>query len=193
MYDIQGTVTDPNQGIPVQGATVRLSAQELSNGTFSSSYATLATTTTSSSGTYSFQVSNRNIVDYKIEVSKSNYFEVEETFSPESMSPEIINTRNYSVLPQGYANFHISHTTPHDSTDSFIYQNVAGYLQCSTCCNHDIISLPGENVDTTYTCMVYGHTYLKYNYFVTENQSVTTVTDSIFITSFDTAYRTIEY
>ncbi len=184
-----GTVYDPQIGSSVSGASVKLSVQEVSSGTWSSNYNTLGTTTSGSGGEFSFTFDHRNAVDYRVEITKSGYFGSTVSINPEDLSTDNTYNATYNFYPQAWFQVNIKNAAPYDADDRILYQTLA----CEECTYDLLISLEGTNVDSTITDMLYGNRWIKFEWYVTKAGATFPYRDSVFCGVGDTAYYQLNY
>lgn len=193
MITIQGTATDSRSGSPLAGVTVSLKVKEVSGGTFSNSFTTISSTTTSSSGAYSFTFENRTAAEYKLVTTKSLYFSKEQVKNPDHLSTSNPNTWNAVMDPQAWYNINIVNASPYDSFDEIIYQHTEGTTNCAGCCSPNAITYTGMAVNETIDCMLIGDTWLKFQWLVTKASGSVLFMDSVYCTSGDTTYYSLNY
>jgi len=188
----QATVVDPISNQPVSGANVAFRAQQITDGVWSSAFTTLASGTTDGNGVYTANFEKGTVVEYRVEIDKSDFFSDAFTISGDAISTESTYTETYSLYSEAYLNVRIVNSNPFDANDEIRYQKVNN-TGCSFCCSNTLLDLDGENIDTTFTCPMYGGTKSVYNWFVTKNGNLTTFSDSVVCTPADTTFITISY
>jgi len=189
---ITGNVSDPNQLTTVAGASVVLSGQELSGGTFNNNFNTLASTTTNGNGHFEFLFERKTIAQYRIRVTKEGYFENTILITGDAVQPDAVFNVNIEAIPKAYYALSLENTSPIDDDDRISYRNTNADLDCS-CCNNQTITMLGTAVDTSYTCVHQGAKWLKYYYEVEKNSNTNSFIDSIFLMPFDTASNHVTY
>lgn len=189
---ITGNVSDPNQLTMVVGASVVLSGQELSGGTFNNNFNTLVSTTTNGNGHFEFLFERKTIAQYKIRVTKEGYFEKTILITGDAVQPDATYNVNIEAIPKAYYEIHLENVNPIDDLDRISYRNINADLECD-CCNNQTVTLFGITIDTSYICVHQGAKWLKYYYEVEKNSITNSLVDSIFLTPFDTISEHVEY
>ena len=189
---ITGNVSDPNQMMTVAGASVVLSGKELSGGTFNNNFNTIASTATNGNGDFEFQFERRTISQYRIRVTKEGYFEKNILITGDAVQPDVTYNVNIESIPKAYYKLRLENSNPFDDTDRITYRNTNAELACN-CCNDQNVTILGMAVDTTYTCIHEGASWLKYFYEVEKNNNTNSFIDSVYLIPFDTTANHITY
>ena len=177
---IKGIVADPNVGA-IGNASVQLSVQEIVGGVWSTTFTSIASTTTSSSGAFEFNFDNRSAVEYRVEVLKDNHFGVQSMINPQSLSPETPLNVNIDMYSQAWLRVNIKNTSPVNSDDQLLYTQTGGVNNCSQCCTNVEREFNGELVDTSFICPLYGNQTAHYTLIETKNMVSSSTLDSIFL------------
>ncbi len=191
---INGTVYDPNTKTYVSNAHVTLSASMVSSGFYNSNYTEVASTTTDGSGAFSFNFDKLKSAGYRIYISKENYFDNTIDIDDASVVAGTPYTAKYDLYQIAWMKLHVTHTTPHDSSDYIAYDySSTGLPTCFGCCSNNIFKAYGMTYDTTLRCKTYGSRYMKINWHVIMFGWDALQSDSVFCTPFDTTLYTINY
>lgn len=190
--NIQGRILDSSNSNGVSNATVRLSQQVLSDGTFSSIFQPVGTVSSSSNGSYSFEFPRDAASEFKIEVEKDNYFFKEVSINPDNVPVGSAYTANIGIAPMAWVRYTIQNVNPISSADEASFQYINANFECQ-CCNNDLHSFEGMSVNESEKCLLEGNFYLKYRYTIDKDTIDLTVIDSVYCTAFDTTYISIEY
>ncbi|MFP5470398.1 MAG: carboxypeptidase-like regulatory domain-containing protein [Bacteroidia bacterium] len=189
---LSGNVNDQNFGKKVNGASVSISSKKIENGSYNTSYKPIATTTTDVNGNYTFTFTRETVIDYKLVVSKENYFTHEEIISPDDVSTENGNIANVSFIPQSWIKVHIANENPINSDDRVDFSFYENTYNCEDCCNTLPITLYGKNVDTTYKCITWANKIVKHQALVYKLQ-ISVKNGEIFTPHGDTAILEFSY
>ncbi len=189
---IQGVAHDSRQNIRIENATIKLSRQVLSNGTFNSSFELVEEQQSTSDGGFLFEFDRKNVVEYKIETSKSDYLSRTILINPDLVKPGEIFFEGIEMISLATVNVRLKNDSPFDVEDEIIFQNVNTNYDCD-CCDNSIIVLGGMSVDTSITCSIYGDTWHRYLYTVTKDGSSETLIDSIFCNALQETSFEINY
>ena len=187
-----GNVSDPNFNQPVAEAVITLSSKNIENGSYNSNYKTVATTTTDVNGSYSFTFVRENVIDYKLTVTKNNYFSHEEIIIPDKLTTENGNVFNVSFIPQSWIRLHIVNENPTNTSDRLDFSFYENTYDCDYCCATLPITIYGESVDTTFKCATWANKTLGYQALVYKTQ--TSIKKGTIFTPFgDTAVLEFSY
>lgn len=168
---LSGNISDPNFNKKVSGASVTLLSKKVENGAYNTNYKTIATTTSDVNGNYSFTFTRETVIDYKLQISKENYFTHEEIISPDDISTENGNIIDISFIPQSWVRLKITNTNPYSANDRLDFSFYENTYDCESCCNTPAITLYGNDVDTTFKCTTWANKYLKYQAIVYKLQT----------------------
>lgn len=171
-----GKISDSGTGQGISGATVKVSYQEYSTGTFSSAYKSLGEIQTSGDGSWSLSFTKPNVVSYRIEVTKADYFSILENINPENVTTDY--TKNYTLVPYAFFNVNIKNVNPINAQDKIQFQLTSEGNECSACCNNSLKTMVGETVDTNFYCMKTGDRMVKFQWIVTKSSNTVTFKDS---------------
>ena len=189
---INGIVQDPNLALVLSSASIQLAAKEISGGTFNNNFNTVANTSTNSNGQFSLTFERKTVSEYRIRVSKNGYFEKEVFITGDAVQPDSPYNVSIEAIPQAFYSLRVQNTNPIDDSDRISYRNTNADLECS-CCTNQTVTLIGQQIDTSYTCVHEGAKWLKYYYEVEKNGNTNSFIDSIFLTAFDTTSNHIQY
>jgi hypothetical protein len=186
---IEGTVTDPNSGVKVEGVTVVFSSSKITNGVFNSGYTEIGRTTTDASGKFYFEQEEERTSGYRISMSKPGYFTVSKDISGTDIIAGTLFAPTYEIFPVAYIKLHVRNYTPIDENDIISYTFTSGYLGCYECCDNSLRFGYGTNIDEWLKCKTYG------NQNVTIGWTVTKIASSMFYnaTVYAIAHDTITY
>lgn len=189
---IQGRVIDNSTGNGVSSASVRLSQQVLSDGTFSSIFQPVGTVNTSSNGSFNFEFPREAASEFKLEIEKQNYFSREISINPDNVGVGSAFTINPAIAPMAWARYTIENANPLSSADQATFQYLNASFQCD-CCTNELMTFTGMAVNESEKCLLEGNFYLKYRYTVDKDTIQLNVIDSVYCTAFDTTYISIQY
>jgi len=191
MYKIQGTVTNGLDNTPMQSAAVVLSQQVIANGVYNSNYTPAAETTTGTSGAYSMEWDRTNSNGIKVVASYPEYISKTIYINPADLVVGEAYTQNLTIQPQAFIEVRAINTDG-ASTDYFELTWINADFDCSCCSNNTQIGFSGA-VDTSYTCKLYGNTWLYFDKTFETALQDTTIRDSVFVPAFTTSYLEFNY
>lgn len=156
MIEVRGTIVENYVGGNIGSASVVIQGKGVNTGIYSTGFTDLATTTSNADGSFFLEFEKKPYSEYRIIVSKSNYF------------PELVNVSSSEIDGSSYngqiklnavaaLHFVIKNVNPTSADD---YINLVITQQpavCSDCCPTSQINLPGISVDTSFYCTTHGN------------------------------------
>ena len=189
----KGTVNDPNLHQPVANARVTLSSSSVSNGFYNPNYNDIATTTTLSDGSFSFEFDKQKSAGYRVYISKDNYFDNTIDIPESDITAGSAYTPTYALYPAGFITLHVKNVSPFDTTDMIAYSFSSVQTSCFQCCSNATVKGYGTHYETTSSCRTYGANYVRINWHVFKFGSDVSYSDSVYCTPFDTTYYQLLY
>ena len=177
-----------NQG-PLEGATVTLKQLEVSNTVTTSLYDNAGSAITNSQGFYEMMFERKKVSEFKVELKKDGYFSQDVVISAGDVSSENTNTLNYEMDAKTWVNFDLENTGVSDPSDEFLIILYKYRTGCEFCASQDYNYFHGE-VDTNFQVNTTAGGYFKFTY---SKIGVTSYTDSVLLTPFDTINYVIDY
>jgi hypothetical protein len=196
VISVVGKISDPNQNNKaVQSATITIYSKKVSGGSFSNNYALITSVTSNSSGNYELNFERENAIDYKIVISKENYFSTDEIINSDEFSTESNNVINYNLYPKAWVKLRIVNDNPVNSNDrvDFNYLNSDLLQDCESCCTSQIKTFFGEVVDETFMCETWAFKTIGYQALVTKLNLGTVKNGSFSTSQGDTTFVTFAY
>jgi hypothetical protein len=185
---VYGRITDYYSGQPIANAEVKI----ISRNTISSPfvYDTIESTSTNDNGEYdiTFHGRREDYISYGIFINKqpegyrdSFYDRIKKKHS---------NHLNFDMKGNAYLKVHVKNVTPYDNNDRI---ELAAIIYKSSGLGDYVGN--GTNVDTNvlFSTKGQGSLYVKLEWLVSKNNNVKEYIDSIYCTSFDTAYYSLNY
>ncbi len=188
-----GSVFEPNTKTNVSDAKVVLSAQLIESGTWNTNFTVLKSVSTDSEGNFKLETESQRVSNYRITISKNNYFENYFNINPENIKNGETYEDNYEIYSSSTININIKNTYPVDSLDKFGY-SIDGQLSlCSDCCSGTEKIYTGTTVNETAICKLPGHQTIKINYYYIKGGNTTVKSISKYIPEFETTNVNILY
>lgn len=177
-FTIKGIITDATFNSVLTNASVSL--YQIPAG--GSKKELISSTTLDLNGSYSFTFKRDKMDKYILNISKNNYFDLEETIHFSSLTIENDNVRNYSTTAKSWVKLRFYNNNP-NQFDELKFTKQQGKSSCSECCLSTEQYLYGA-IDTSIYCINDGNTIYSYLYEVsgTTNLGV----KSLETTAFDT-------
>lgn len=182
-YTLKGTITDNTFSTGLSNANVYL--YEIAAG--GGDETLIGQSILGSDGTYTFTFDRTKAESYRIVVTKSNYFEIDEIIYQSSMTSKEDNVRDFSTTAKAWARVHLSTTNP---SGHLRILKTKGKVGCSECCPDGEIDFIGP-IDTVFYCINDGNTLYEYNYYNLFSSQVGFITTST--VAFDTTDLVFNY
>jgi len=192
MFALEGTVKNARSGAGLSSASLELSQQEIASGTFNDNFVHAGHTLSDGSGFYRLDFARESVVEYKLEVEKTNYISREFSFVPVDFSIGNATTQNIALYPEAFIVVHLHNDAPTFENDVMKFRFDQVNFDCQ-CCMGGWVQQNGEAVDSSFSCRLYGETWLKYVREITSGLSDTLMEDSIWCPSFITTQLDISY
>ncbi|OFX44549.1 MAG: hypothetical protein A2046_12000 [Bacteroidetes bacterium GWA2_30_7] len=187
-----GQIYDNEQNIPLQNVKVVLSGKKIESGTWSNAYSNLGSTISDAQGNYSIDIENIKVSDFKIELSKDNYFQHFAEYKTDEISKGD-NVFNFRLHSKAFIKLFIKNTSAFNNQDLFTYKIANFQNNCFECCTDSSFTYTGQNIDIIKKCSTYGAYNLIINYSVKKNNVLKEYSDSILTIPFDTINHYINY
>ncbi len=192
VHILEGTVTDGRTGSGLSGCFVEVEQQVLSDGTFGGVFNSAATSSTNASGGYAMEWERENMVEVRLVVERTDYIEKTINLNPNDFNPDEAVTQNVELFPEAYVQVDITRNIPGANSDQFDFRFDNANFDC-VCCNNNWKSIAGATADTTFSCRLYGDTWLKFKKQIFTAELDTIITDSIFCPRFQTSTIQIDW
>lgn len=179
-FILMGKVTDARTGSPMSNANVLIEQQLLEGGNFSGFYSTAVEGKTDASGHYHLEWENQNIVEARVTVSSSGYITRSADLNVSVLAPGKEVNQNLDLFPEAFVSVRAIKSGVHPNATQFNFRFENALFDCS-CCNNDWRNYSANVTDSTFTCRVYGDTWLKYRYEVLSSPDDLLLRDSIYI------------
>ncbi|MFO0495604.1 MAG: carboxypeptidase-like regulatory domain-containing protein [Flavobacteriia bacterium] len=184
-FVIKGLVSDATFSQPLSNATVKL--YQIPVG--STEEVLIASSKTDAQGNYTFSFPREKMEKYRLLISKSNYFLIDEIIYFSELSLESDYIENCSTTAMSWAKLTFHNLNP-QAVDHLQYIKQSGKNGCMECCPTSYQDYYGS-LDTSIYCINDGNTDYSYLYWVlgTSDQGSRTV----FTTAFDTSEVILNY
>jgi hypothetical protein len=180
-FTIKGKVTDARNGSGLAGVTVKVEKQSVQNGVYTNTYQRALTTTTGDDGHFEGSWERETFASLKLLAEKTRYIPIETILTEQEIGSGEIN-KNITMHPEAFANLRFIHNgTSSDDRISFNYTNTN--FVCA-CCQPGWKTIVGAQVDTTFSCKVYGDHWLVFEVITHINNVDSSYTDSLFCPAF---------
>ena len=189
---IQGKVNDDILGGTVAGVEVELEVQILEGGIFNSTFQPLDSQTSAADGSYGFSFDRENAVEYRLTTSKDGYITRQKGINPDNLAPGEVLDLDLSVVPRATFEVTLQSAWPNNEFDYIKFKNLGTDFVCA-CCDGTEQTFPGTSVDTTFSCDLYGETWLKYFVEVDKDSVFYSYIDSLYCPAFETSSIQITY
>jgi len=191
-YSIQGKIVNARTGAPILGVIVKMQQQVIENGIFTGLYTDAAQTTTDGAGNFLMTWTRENIAAFRLALDKDLYIPRDIDISTSSLGANDVFTYNAQLFPEAFISVHIKNELPANLIDQFNFRFDDTHFDCN-CCNDDWKYFSGDNIDSTFTCRIYGDSWIQYERDIQTFEQDTTILDSLFCPSFITSELELNY
>lgn len=188
---IRGSVVDYRHNAGVSGVSVRLDEQAIQGSTASGAYSRAAEASTDANGDFELNFDRKNALDYRITLTKEGYFSKQFNVNPDQVVPGEIHEVYEDIIPEATIQVKVVNTNPESDEELMRFRKLNAFFEC-VCCHNDFYDFYGADVDSTFSCKLYGDYNLTYVYTVDREEEVNVV-DSIYCPAFHTTELLIEY
>jgi hypothetical protein len=185
-YRLSGLLLDPNQKIPVAGATVEIWTQQIKSGIFEANYQLASEQVTDIEGKFQSELPSAQYTGIKINFSKIGYFRLEAQEDLKNLRKDYVQYSEYHLLPKAWLDFHVFNNNPFDPDDYFEFKLMDINPACEDCCKEEIYQFSGVAVNMNFECLTAGHHDLVIQSTNRKNNQQVFKTESVFIKAFDT-------
>lgn len=191
-YRLSGCVLDGRSGNPVSGVTATIEKQVVSGGNFGATYSYATSATSDGFGVYNLEWPRENFAALKLKTSKPDYITSEKDLTVSSFEGGAIVQQNMTIYPQSFIHLKIQNTGETYPEDILNFTFTNADFDC-ICCANGFKVFEGPDIDTQYTCKLYGDTWLKYQKQIYSFEADTIINDSIWCPAFQTTDLIIQY
>jgi len=190
-YSISGKVTDADDNTPLSGVQVEVEKQVVQNGVFGNTYQRALITETNSNGHYEGNWPRENFAALRILAELDNYIPANISLNVDEFEGGETVFQNIELHKEAFASLRFLHSGG-NATDRLSFTFLNANFNCS-CCSNGWKTWQSAEIDTTFTCRVYGNRWLKYQVQTQFGFTDSTFVDSIYCVAFDTTSRAIQY
>jgi len=188
-YTFQGTVQESVNTANLSGVKVTISQRVYDGNVASSFFNSVGSLITDANGYYELSFKREKVVEFKIELLKTGYFEFEEIINSSEVSTAEPNIFNYSLEPKSWIRFNLMNLGGF-TTDEFTMIHYNFKEDCEGCTTNEYYYYNGI-VDSTFTYTSTGGEYVRYSYKIPGGTVY--VQDSVYTTLFDTVVVNLNY
>ena len=192
-YEISGSISDPQLHINVSGVKVSLKASKVQSGVYNPTYTEIQSTTTSSDGSFSFTVEHENVEGYRLDFTKTDYFDNTKDLSTDNVQNGNATNIKMDFIPIAKIKLIVKNTSPQSNDDKieFRFSNVS--VKGKDCWTNDPITGIGPTYSFTKTGQVSGNKDMYLEWVVVKNGSQHSYTDTIHSEAFKLKTYNINY
>jgi len=192
-YEISGSIFDPQLHINVSGVKVSLKASKVQSGVYNPTYTEIQSTTTSSDGSFSFTVEHENVEGYRLDFTKTDYFDNTKDLSTDDVQNGNATNIKMDFIPIAEIKLIVKNTSPQSSDDKieFRFSNVT--VKGKDCWTNDPITGIGPTYSFTKTGQVSGNKDMYLEWVVVKNGNQHSYTDTIHSEAFKLKTYNINY
>lgn len=163
------------------------------SGSFNTTSKKLGSSTTDHNGDYEVTIPSQNYVELSIKAESEKFFPHLQNLNVDAIENNEDNEVDFSVKPKATLRITIRNANPFNHEDYAEYRNFRTFDDCA-CCSGSPIEFFGTDVDTTFSCDLYGGHYMLYRlrYNRTFDQTIDII-DSILCEPFETTELELNY
>ena len=188
-FTLKGKVNDTSFDNGLSGATLTFYKVPVA----STTKVNLGSTTTDSDGNYSFSFDRDQSEKYYIECTKNQYYGAEKLIYFSDLKTDGDNVYNMDMEAQATVTWVLKNQLPTHPEDLMKIQKLDGKTDCDACCANTFYIYPGENVDTSLTCMAKGNEWLHFYVIYFDSSYQYSHKDSVYCTAFQTTTYPLNY
>jgi len=188
-YTFQGSITESVNMTSLSGVNVDISQKTYQNNVASAFFINAGSATTDANGYYEISFNREKVVEIKIDLVKSGYFDEEIILASSQLTTEVPNITDKTMEPKSWVTFHIKNLGGL-TTDEFTVVHYNFREGCAGCTTNEYFYYSGI-VDSTFTYTTTGGKYANYSYKTPTGS--TYIQDSVYTTLFDTAFVDLNY
>ncbi|MFN5295936.1 MAG: hypothetical protein ACK5BL_10430 [Flavobacteriales bacterium] len=190
-YSISGKVTDADDNTPLTEVQVEVEKQVVQNGIFGNTYQRALITATNNNGEYQGSWPRENFAALRILTELENYIAAEISLDIDAFEGGQTVRQDIALHKEAFASLRFLHNGGNVS-DRLSFTFLKANFKCS-CFSNGWKTWQSAQIDTTFTCRVYGNRWLKYQVQTQFGFTDSTFVDSIYCVAFDTTSRAIQY
>jgi hypothetical protein len=181
-FTIEGNVHDSSFSSACASGTVKLYKTAVGGGQTS----LVSTVTTDASGNYSITFERDKSEKYRLDFSKSNYFNESFDISFSELNTNEPYKKNFSVQAVATIRWIIKNVAPQLEQDQVTIQKLNGRTDATTTCANTSFIYSGANVNDTLACNVAANFYTRFN--------VVNLAQGVYLDSISPApFQTVDY
>ena len=190
---ISGIITDNSKTEIIANAKIILMAKIMESSSYSSTFTTLETVYTDEKGEYKINIDAVRATEYKISISKENYFDKTENYSPDDISISEENNINLFLNSVAYIKINVNNIAPTTASD-YMFFSIFGLTEnCYDCCSEETFEFNGENISEIINCKIPGNQNIAIEWNAKSGSDMILYNDTLFINKFDTTSYNLNY
>lgn len=190
-YSVRGKITDADEGNSLEGVSVSVEKQSVQNGVYGNTYQNAFTTASASDGSYSGSWPRENFAALRLLARKSGYIQAEIPLNVDEFERNRSITQDVQLYKEAFTTFRFTHSDGVDS-DRISFTFLNANFNCN-CCSNGWKTWQAANLDTAFTCRIYGNRWLKYQVLTQVGFIDSSYVDSIYCPAFVTTSHDIHY
>ncbi len=191
-FYLQGGIYHADDEIAMPDVRLTVYKQVLQNGIFGSSYSIATSTTTNSNGLYNLTWERENFAELKLIAERNQYVTREIIMDPDDFAPGEIVLKNLEMYTEAFISVRILNTGVSSATDRCLFTFLNANFDCA-CCSNGWREFQGADIDSTFSCRIYGNRWLKYQRNLGAAEVDSVLVDSIWCPAFQTTDLVLEH
>jgi len=191
VYVLEGIVRAHQQETALSGVSLKLEQQAVDGNVYSGVYTTAATTTSDQNGKFRLSWPRTQIARLRLLASQPDYIPSTVELSPDDFTPDEPVRKTIRLYPEAFVEINLRNSGS-TSPEDYLKFRLLNQFSCE-CCTTDLLEVQGAIVDTTYSCRVYGNSWVRYFRESESGGTFQVITDSIWCPSFITTNLTVNF
>ena len=188
-YTLEGKITESVNGGNLAGTTVTIYQIPFNSSVTSNNFELAGTANTDAEGDYAMTFDRDKVTEFKLNLRKEGYYKQDISINSSEISSENVNVLNYEMEPESWIKFQLKNEIPNSTSDDLNIL-LPNYREgCEGCATSDFYSFDGI-VDTSIIFSSTGGQYFNFTYI---EVGAASMSDSVFMTPFDTLIYSINY
>ncbi len=180
VFEIKGTVLNKQLQEKIGGVKVYLDAKKIEGGVYNNSFTNVASATTTSSGSFKFDIEEGQVSEYRFRLVNNGYFGIEQVTAVDIVHQDDGYSPVFEMIQESFIELNVKNTMPYDTEDEIRYRFIDVETKEKDCCNNDPISGIGYDYEAHHTCSVRSHAWINLTWTITKRGNQSILYDSLY-------------
>jgi hypothetical protein len=189
---LRGGVYHGDDQIAMGDVQLTVYKQVLQNGIFGASYSPAVSGVSQPNGLYQLAWERENFAALKLVAQRDQYVTREFVMNVSDFNAGDPVDLNVAMFPEAFIQVRILNTGQVANNDRCNFTFVNAAFECA-CCSNGWREFEGADLDTNFTCRLYGNRWLKYQRNLNTIETDTVIVDSVWCPAFETTEVLLEH